>query len=153
MSDELGHCTSTLNQRNNSNNDGIKWRVSGFSGIDSDLQCLSHIQPTTSKLNWLDFLYIWSAVMKFPEWLYCKRTCILRTYWEESPSAAMHLYQWCCHCWKYFWNSWCGIAFSGVVTFPFLDVFNIPKSSDFTYVNSQKSFGANQGNRVGVPFQ
>jgi len=25
------------------------------------------------------------------------------------PWAAMHLSQWCCHHWKCFWNSCCGI--------------------------------------------
>jgi hypothetical protein len=61
--------------------------------------------------------------MKFQEWFYCKpHTCMLTAYWEGSPSkhspwTAMHLSQRCCHCWKHFWNSCCGTAFSAVVTF------------------------------------
>jgi hypothetical protein len=64
------------------------------------------------------------VAMNSPEWFYCKQTCIPIAYWEVSPSkyspwAAMHLAQWCCHHWKYFWNSCCEIAFSALITFLF----------------------------------
>jgi len=53
--------------------------------------------------------------MKFLELFYCKHTCILTAYWEGlslkySPWSVVHLAQQCCHCWKHFWNSCCGIA-------------------------------------------
>jgi len=62
------------------------------------------------------------VTLKFLEWFCCKHTCVCTVYWEDSSSkyslwAAMHLAQWCCHCWKHFWNSCCGIAFSAIVTF------------------------------------
>jgi hypothetical protein len=96
--------------------------------------------------------------MKLPEWFYCKpHTCILTTYWEESPSkyspwAAMHLAQWCCHCWKHFWNSCCEITFSAIVTF-YSGVFSILKSSslyDRLYFWEQpETFGAKSGEQSG----
>jgi hypothetical protein len=72
------------------------------------------------------------VTMKFPEWFYFKHTCVLTAYWEGSPSkyspsVAMHSAQRCCHCWKHFWNSSCGMTFSAVLTF--LYIFNILKSS------------------------
>jgi hypothetical protein len=88
--------------------------------------------------------------MKFPEWFYSKRTCILTAYWEGStlkysPSAAMHLAQWCCCCWKHFWNSCYGIAFSAFATFSWClqypEIF-FPFEADFIFGNSQKSLGA-----------
>jgi hypothetical protein len=58
--------------------------------------------------------------------------------------VAMHLAQRWCHCWERFWNSYCGTAFSAVVTFSF-DVFSILKSmspqSRLYFGNSRKSFG------------
>jgi hypothetical protein len=60
------------------------------------------------------------------------------------------------HCWKHFWNSCCGIAFSAVV--PFFGCLQNPK----IFVTSRQTLfleratsnsEPNQGNRVGVPFQ
>jgi hypothetical protein len=62
----------------------------------------------------------------------------------------MHFAQRCRHCWKYFWNSCCGIAFSAVDTF--FDVFSVLKGTPFKvhviYGKSQKSFGAKSGEQV-----
>jgi hypothetical protein len=62
-----------------------------------------------------------AATTKFPEWFYCKHTCIPTAYWEGLPSkyspwAAIHITQRRCHCLKHFWNSFCGRA-STIVTF------------------------------------
>jgi len=61
-----------------------------------------------------------------------------------SPWAAMHLAQWCCHCWKHFWNSCCGIGISAVFTFFWMSSvsWNHPLSkAGFISWNSQKWIG------------
>jgi len=75
---------------------------------------------------------IQGVAMKLLGWFYHKHTCTLITYWKGSPSkfcpsAAMHLVQQCCHCWKHLWNSHYGITFSAIITF-FLDVYIVLKS-------------------------
>jgi hypothetical protein len=98
--------------------------------------------------------------MKFPEF-YCSHTCVFTAYWEGSPSkyspwTTMHLAQRCFHCWKCFWNSCRGIAFSAVITFFWMSSlsWNLrPFKADFISGNSQKSFVAKSGKRVGVSFQ
>jgi hypothetical protein len=67
----------------------------------------------------------WGVTMKFTELFYCKNSCILKAYWEGSPSkyppwAAVQLAQRSCHCWKHFWNSSCWMSFSVHVTFSIL---------------------------------
>jgi hypothetical protein len=63
----------------------------------------------------------------------------------------MHLAQRCCHCWKYFWNSCCGIAFRAFVTFFFffLFVFGVLKYlslyGSIVFGDSRKSFEAKSG--------
>jgi hypothetical protein len=76
--------------------------------------------------------WIREVAMKFSNLLYCIRTSILTGYWERSPSkyfpcSAMHLAQWCCHCWKHFETS--VVEQLSVPPSHFLDVFNILKSS------------------------
>jgi len=80
--------------------------------------------------------------------------------WEESlpkysPWAAMNLAKRCCHCWKYFWNSCCGIIFSAVVTFLCMSSvsWNLrPFKAYFIFGNNQKSFGAKSGEQGGCSF-
>jgi hypothetical protein len=77
-------------------------------------------------------MQIWRCVYEVPRMILLPHTCIRTAYWEgslskHSPWAAMHLEQGCCHCWKHFWNSCCGIVFSAVVRL-FLCIFNILKS-------------------------
>jgi hypothetical protein len=90
----------------------------------------------------------------FPEWFYCKHTCMLTAYWEGSPYkyspwTAVHLAQRCSHCWKCFWNSCCGIAFSAVITFfgclQYPEIF-VPLRETILG-NSRKHSEPNQGNR------
>jgi hypothetical protein len=43
------------------------------------------------------------------EWFYYKDICACTAFWRGSPMkyspwAAVHLLQWCCHCWGHFWN-------------------------------------------------
>jgi hypothetical protein len=96
--------------------------------------------------------------MKFQEWLYRKpHICTLTTFWDRSPSkyspwAAMHLAQRCCHCWKYFWNSCCGITFSAIVTFYWMSSvsWNLYLfRADFIFENSHKSFEIKSGEQGG----
>jgi hypothetical protein len=102
-----------------------------------------------------------SVTVKFSEWFYYKHTCILRAYWEVSPSkywpwAAMHLVQRCCLCWKHFWNSCCGIAFSDVVTcFGCLQYYEISVPlRPFLFLETGRSHSEpNEGNRLSVLFQ
>jgi hypothetical protein len=95
--------------------------------------CLSRNQPINSHIFFCKLRLIWGVAMKFLEWFYCKHISILTVYWDGSrsnysPWTAVHIAQRCCHFWKHFWNSCCGIAFFTVVTF-FGDVFSIIKSS------------------------
>jgi hypothetical protein len=90
------------------------------------------------------------VAVKFPEWFYCKHTCILTVYWEGSslkysPWAARHWALWCCHCWKHFWNSCHGIASSAIITLFWMSStsWNLhPFNADFIFGNSHKSFRA-----------
>jgi len=72
------------------------------------------IKPGISSLAENIFVYVRlrRGGYDVPEMNYCKRTCIRAAY---SPSSATHSAQRCCHCWKHFSESCCGISFSTVV--------------------------------------
>jgi hypothetical protein len=109
------------------------------------------------------FAYSFSCVIpgvpvKFPEWFYCKHSWVITVYWEESPSkyspwGAMHLDQWCCHCWKHFWKACCGIAvvtFFGCLQYP--KIFVHLRQTLFLEI-VRRHLEPNWRNRMGVPFQ
>jgi hypothetical protein len=99
--------------------------------------------------------------MKLMEWFYCKpHACILTAYREGSltkysPSAAMHLAQRCCHCWKHFWNFCCGIALSGGLTFfnffcmSLISWVFATYRADSIFEQRKKIFGAKSGEQGG----
>jgi hypothetical protein len=49
---------------------------------------------------------VWGVIINFPEWLYCKYSCILRAKWEGSLTAVTWnhytLGHPCWHCWELF---------------------------------------------------
>jgi hypothetical protein len=97
---------------------------------------------------------IQGAARKFPDFFrsYLYTYSLLSKY---SPSVAMHLIWWCCHCWKHFWNFCCGIAFSAITIFGHLhcpEIFSSLRQTLFLETTRNHS-EPNQGNRVGVPFQ
>jgi hypothetical protein len=117
-------------------------------------------------------LFLDTLHFKYEVWLWSSRnyftklTCMLTACWEGSPSkyfpwAAMHLAQWCCHCWKLFWNSCCWIAFSSFVTFFFFFFFGclrypeifVPLRQTLFVETSRSHSEPYQGNVVSVTFQ
>jgi hypothetical protein len=73
--------------------------------VDNPRIC-SHINSTLKELYYF-VLQRWGVVVNLPEWFYCKRTCVLKVYWEGSPSkyspwAVIHLVWKSCHCGKHF---------------------------------------------------
>jgi len=93
------------------------------------------------------------VAMKFPKLYYCDHTCIPTGYWVDTPLE--HLAQWCCHCWKHFWNFYCRVAFSAINKFfrclHYPEIF-IPLRQ-ILFLETAKSFlEPNQRKRVGVPF-
>jgi hypothetical protein len=90
-----------------------------------------------------------------------KYTCIFTAHWEGSPMkhspwAAMHLAQWCCHCWQHFWNSCCGMAFSVIITFfwclQYPEIFILLRQTLFLEI-TRSHLEQNEGNRIGVPLK
>jgi hypothetical protein len=88
--------------------------------------------------------------MKFPEWFYCKHTCILTALWEESPSEVLPLSSYSpvilplSETFLEFllWNSFHSL-FSHFV---YSESWNIrPFNAYFIFGNSQKSFWTKSG--------
>jgi hypothetical protein len=110
---------------------------------------------------YMDLIVIQGVAIKLSVWFYWKLVYILVPYWKRlpskySPRAATHLAQRCCHCWKYFWNSCCGTAFSAVVTFlgclQHPEIF-VPLRQTSFLETARIHLDSSQGNMVGVPFQ
>jgi hypothetical protein len=71
---------------------------------------------------------------------------------QFSPWASVHFAQQCCHCWKHFWNSYCGTLFIAVVTLFWMSSvsWNLHHfKAEFIFGKSQKSFGAKLGEQDG----
>jgi len=68
----------------------------------------------------------------------------------------MHLAQRCCHCWKHFWNYWCGRVFSAFVSFfrclTSPETF-VPLRQTLFSETTRSHSEPNQGNRMGLPLQ
>jgi hypothetical protein len=94
------------------------------------------------------------GIILLPVYLY---TCsLLRgVTFKVLPFSSYALSPTMLHCWKYFWNTCCGIAFGAIVTFCWMSSMSQNFHSfkaDFIFGNSQKSFTAKRGTRLGVPF-
>jgi len=122
----------------------------------------SCITPDSLELSQLvkERFIIRGVAIKLPEWFYWKDTRILKS-WEGSPSkyspwVAVHLAQRCSHCWKHFYNCFCGIALSAIVTYIWIpqcaEIF-VPLRQTLFLETATSLSEPNQGNRVGVPFQ
>jgi hypothetical protein len=126
------------------------------------ISSLHHFLICTNSWIWKPQMKI--RVEKYEVWLWSSKndftasipvyqyTSILAAYWQRSPWAAMNLAEWCCQCWKHFWNSCCGIAFSAIITFSWMSStsWNLyPFKADFIFGNSEKSFRAKQGEQHG----
>jgi len=135
-----------------------------FRQIAALIASLYHLYPPSLSFRTKRWCYMYKKLqiitrvrgvaMKFPEGFYCKHTCVLTAYWEESPSkyspsAAVHLAQRCCHCWKHFQCRW-HISFLGCLQYP--KVF-VPLKQTFFLKVARSNSRKNQGNRVGVHFQ
>jgi hypothetical protein len=96
--------------------------------------------PSNSKTTW-------SVAMKFLEWYFCKsHTCILRAYWEGSPSkcspwANMHLAQRCC---LPLLQKFTKLSFQ-CYCHTLLGAFVCSFKSNFIFGNGHKSFEAKSG--------